>query len=136
MVYGLGVDIEKPGVGLFRVDSTGTEAVVRIRTSPLVCAALYRHKGIVAFLLGWGANRNATAEAIGDSERTEETAFDGKKPIEIARIQDDEDLRPRTSSSSFASSTLGKRRQRALPVLVRARNRTWPVLVRGLVRFF
>ena len=112
-LYGLGVDIEKPGVGLFRVDSTGTEAVVRLRTSPLVCATLYRHKDIVALLLGWGANRNATAEAIGDSERTEDTAFDGKKPIEIAMIQDDEDL------ATLMHST--KRHRCKIPVKERAK---------------
>ena len=45
-------------------------------------------------------------------------------------------IRPRTSSSSCASSTSGKRRQWALPVLVRARSRTWPVPVHGRVRLF
>ena len=42
---------------------------------------------VVKLLLGWGANRNATAEVVGDAPIDNAKFFDKKKPVEIAKCQ-------------------------------------------------
>ena len=96
-LYEHGAEIEAPAVvRQFSVAPSETEEAeqwapqytVDFRSSsPLVCATIYRHMDIVKLLLGWGANRNTTAEVVGDAPSDNAKFFDKKKPVEIAKCQ-------------------------------------------------
>ena len=95
-LYEHGAEIEAPAeVRQFSVAPSETEEAeqwaprytVDFRSSPLVCATIYRHIDIVKLLLGWGANRNTAAEVVGDASSDNAKFFDKKKPVEIAKCQ-------------------------------------------------